>query len=105
MKLLAVNISKLVKKDETNVDIIRDATEKAWVLNMSKLEKDLPYFVVGVIAGVIKGRFVLEKVFDDVESRRVRFILKECNKDEKSAINIFTEGKRLKHFVVKYKWE
>ena len=105
MKLLAVNISKLVKKDETNVDIIKDATEKAWILNKSKLEKDLPYFVIGVSAGVIKGRFVLEKVFDDVESNRVGFLLNECNEDEESAIDIFTDGKRLKHFVVKYRWE
>jgi len=105
MKLLAVNISKLVKKDETNVDIIRDATEKAWILNKSKLEKDLPYFVIGVISGVIKGRFILEKVFEDIESNRVGFSLNECNKDEKLAIDIFTEGKRLKHFVVKYRWE
>jgi hypothetical protein len=105
MKLLAVNISKLVDQKETNVDIIRTATQKAWILNKSKLEKDLPYFVIGVSAGVIKGRFILVKVLEDVESNRVGFVLKECNKDEKSAIDIFTEGKRLKHFVVKYKWE
>jgi hypothetical protein len=105
MKLLAVNISKRVKKDETNVDIIRAATEKAWILNKSKLEKDLPYFVIGVISGLIKGHFILEKVLDVVESSRVGFLLKECDADEKSAIDIFTESKKLKHFVVKYKWE
>lgn len=55
MKILAVNIhNQLAKK----LGVLA-ATERAWLLDKNKFEKNKPDFVIGVANGVIEGYFRL----------------------------------------------
>ncbi len=106
MKILAVNISKaLDRKDINNIVKIQIATERAWKLNAGKLILDIPEFVVGVASGIVYGYFNLKNATIDREPKRVRFTLNVCNEKDTRRIKIFLNGKNLKYFVTKQKWE
>ncbi|OFY85368.1 MAG: hypothetical protein A3F72_03635 [Bacteroidetes bacterium RIFCSPLOWO2_12_FULL_35_15] len=106
MKLLAVNISKLLDKNDTkNKSKIQKATERAWkIKDLKYIEHNIEY-VISVASGRIYGYFKLKTVSRDTkEPHRASFSIKECSNNEKTKINIFTKGENLKYFVTKFKW-
>ena len=100
MKLIAVNINKALAKKASAFD----ATKRAWKLNEVKFRKNLPDFVIGVASGIIKGYYKFEDVNTDIEPKRVKFTLTNCDKNEISRIDTFTSERNLKYFVIKHKW-
>lgn len=101
MKILAVNIHNQLAKGLS----VLASTERAWLLDKNKFEKNLPDFVIGVANGVIKGYFRLLGVsIDKIEPNRLKFTLTACNKVEIARIDDFIKDKNLRYFVIKQKW-
>lgn len=99
MKLLAVNIRITIKQLPP-----KEAIERAWRLNESKLNKYKPDFIIGVESGNIRGYFKIENSEPDYIQKRVKFKLIKCTVDEETQIKSFINGKKIKYFTVKYKW-
>lgn len=101
MRILAVNIHNQL----ANGLSVLASTERAWLLDKNKFEKNLPDFVIGVANGVIKGYFRLLGVsIDKIEPNRLQFTLIACNNVEIASIDNFIKDKNLRYFVIKQKW-
>jgi len=100
MKIIAVNIRKTHEKKGP-----KKATEEAWKLNEDKFRENRPEFVIGVASGKIHGYYKFQNFLPDIKSKRLIFSLTECDSLEIDKIDSFTNGKNLKYFVIKHKWE
>ena len=97
MKIIAVNVKDNIK----NMSTVKQATQRAWKLNINKAKQQ--EYVVGVVLGVVKGHFKIEGAsYDEQEKGRVAFELKECSLDEISSIDKFINDVNLKGIVTKY---